>query len=101
MPSVANAGNAPNRQRKSEAKTIRIEFARERRAFVIRISGVEFAAFQACASRAQPKGGSQLKSVLPSPPAHSENFFTYFCLRQPRHPERKRQSGSDRGTPSQ
>src|SRR5437899_12344626 len=78
MPSVANAGNAPNRQRKSEAKTIRIEFARERRAFVIRISGVEFAAFQACASRAQPKGGSQLKSVLPSPPAHSENFFTYF-----------------------
>jgi hypothetical protein len=35
MPSVANAGNAPNKQRKNEAKAIRIEFAKEGRDFVM------------------------------------------------------------------
>jgi hypothetical protein len=32
---VAKAGNAQNRQKNSEAKTIRIEFAREGRDFVM------------------------------------------------------------------
>jgi hypothetical protein len=74
MPSVAKAGNTPNKLRRSEAKTIRIEFAREERDLVM-FSRVEFAASRLRAFRAQPKGSSQLKSVLTSWPAKGENFF--------------------------
>src|SRR5205823_13357056 len=74
MPSVAKAGNAPNRQSKSGAKTIRIEFARERRDFGI-YSRVESAASRPDAFRAQPDGSSQSKSALTSCPAKGENSF--------------------------
>src|SRR5207244_13374875 len=77
MPSVANAGDAPSRQSKSGARTIRIEFAREGRDFVI-YSKVESAASRPDAFRAQPNGSLQSKSVSTSCPAKGDNFFSKF-----------------------